>query len=507
MGMAQQTKKPVVLVCTSGSAAYNFAPAVAEAFFQQIPLIVITADRPAEWIDQYDGQTIHQKNLFGTHVLKYFELPQDYSHADARWHANRIINDAFLIALGSVKGPVHINAPFREPLYPSHSESKISESFKFTSAVTPGKVTLDEAALNDLVDALQSFKKILVVSGQGFCDTPFAEDLAAFLKQAQWPITGDILSNLHRIPDFCSHADSFLGRLSDSTEETLAPDLVITFGKSLIAKNLKLFLRKRKPAHWHIGTEPAADTFQSLSKHIQVPVKFFFSNLEPELNKLRPHPEFNEAWKRHEDLTRVALKKFFSKQTHGEFAVVERVMRALPSACNLHLANSMSVRYANHIGLTSDQGGVVVYSNRGTSGIDGCTSTAVGHALTSTRLNILITGDLAFFYDRNAFWHNFALPNLIVVVLNNHGGIIFNLIDGPSSQPEAEEFFITRQRLTAKSLAAEFGFNYEDATKADFFKSFTPKSNASILESDSSQALNKQIFDEFRKHLKKTYEA
>ncbi len=469
--------------------------------------MIITADRPAEWIDQYDGQTIHQKNLFGTHVLEYFELPHDYSHPDARWHANRIINDALLIAKGSVQGPVHINAPFREPLYPRHNESKNSGTFKFTGAVTSGMQTLDEATLNHLVKDLRTFKKILVVSGQRHDDPPFREDLESFLKLVHWPVTGDILSNLHQIPNFCSHADSFLGRLRDTVEETLAPDLIITFGKSLIAKNLKLFLRKRKPEHWHIGTEPAADTFQSLTKHIQMPPEYFFRMLTTQADRITPNPEFGHTWETFESKARAAIKNFFAVQTEAEFAVVERLLKTLPEDCNLHLANSMSVRYANHIGLTSDQRGVRVYSNRGTSGIDGCTSTAVGHALTCTQLNILITGDLAFFYDRNAFWHNYALPNLIVVVLNNHGGIIFNLIDGPSSQPEAEEFFITRQRLTAKSLAAEFGFNYEDASKVDFIKSLAPTSSASILESNSSQALNKQIFDEFRKHLKKTYEA
>jgi 2-succinyl-5-enolpyruvyl-6-hydroxy-3-cyclohexene-1-carboxylate synthase len=150
---------------------------------------------------------------------------------------------------------------------------------------------------------------------------------------------------------------------------------------------------------------------------------------------------------------------------------------------------------------------VRVYGNRGTSGIDGCTSTAVGHALTSTIPNVLVTGDQAFFYDRNAFWHNYPMANLFVVVLNNHGGIIFNMIDGPSGIPEAEEFFITRQALKAKSLAEEFGFTYSEGYKTSLKEFFQTDRNAKILELESSQSLNKSIFESFRKQIKKSYEA
>ncbi|MBY0433560.1 MAG: 2-succinyl-5-enolpyruvyl-6-hydroxy-3-cyclohexene-1-carboxylic-acid synthase, partial [Cyclobacteriaceae bacterium] len=163
-------------------------------------------------------------------------------------------------------------------------------------------------------------------------------------------------------------------------------------------------------------------------------------------------------------------------------------------------------RYVNHIGLDVNQSGVNVFSNRGTSGIDGCTSTAVGHSLASDILNILITGDLAFFYDRNAFWHNYPLPNLIVVVLNNHGGIIFNLIDGPAGLPEADEFFITRQSLTAKSLATEFGFEYVSAEAGNIPAVLKSSGKTKIIEYDSTQSLNKEIFQKFKEQIKQVYE-
>jgi 2-succinyl-5-enolpyruvyl-6-hydroxy-3-cyclohexene-1-carboxylate synthase len=505
LGMAQQTETPVILVCTSGSAAYNFAPAVAEAFFQHVPLIVITADRPAEWIDQLDGQTIRQKNLYGSHVKKYFEFPHEYEHSDARWHAGRIMNEALLLATDNLKGPVHINAPFREPLYAAEKEYASLPAFPATAAAKVEAV-MGANEWRSITGELAGFKKILVVAGQHQHDEDLIQTLRSFQEKTAWPIAGDILANLHTLPDFCSHSDSFLGQMADSDKKSLAPDLLITFGQSLIAKNLKLFLRKYKPAaHWHIDPGFAADTFQSLTKIIRVSPVYFFRQLLA--TGLAPSNEtYTRSWTAHESKTRTTINKFFGTKRPGEFEIVQRVMSALPADCNLHLANSMTVRYANHVGLSEKETGIKVYSNRGTSGIDGCTSTATGHALSSTASHVLITGDMAFFYDRNAFWHNYPVPNLFVVVLNNHGGIIFNLIDGPSSQPEAAEFFITDQKLTAKALATEFGFSYFDAATSDLNEFFKKTGGTRILESNFSQQTNKDIFIEFKKAIRKIYE-
>ncbi|HWA34321.1 MAG TPA: thiamine pyrophosphate-binding protein, partial [Cyclobacteriaceae bacterium] len=244
----------------------------------------------------------------------------------------------------------------------------------------------------------------------------------------------------------------------------------------------------------------------SLTKLLPVSPAYFFDQLVSQTQGSGTS-DFAGAWKEKESKAITAITNFFQEKRNGEFMMLNKVMKALPANSNLHLANSMSVRYANHVGLAAGQWGITVYCNRGTSGIDGCTSTAVGHALTTDKPNVLITGDLAFFYDRNAFWHNYPLPNLFIVVLNNHGGIIFNLIDGPSSQPEAEEFFITKQNLTARVLATEFGFSYVDSDTVDLKTFFNAGQTVRILESDVTQVESKDIFNEFRKQIKKTYEA
>lgn len=517
LGIAQQLRNPVALLCTSGTAAYNFSPAVAEAFFSNTPLIVFTADRPSEWIAQHDGQTIYQSEIFGKHVKRSFQLPQNYEHDDSRWAINRIINEALNLAMQEPKGPVHINAPFQEPLYPKGEGISFSENVRVIEDLTPQfDITPDQ--IDFIKNQWSKFNNILVVAGQQELDPTLQTSIEKFIQQHHIPVVGDILSNLHGVPDVVRYSDSFLGQAPDEIKQRLKPDLLITFGKSVISKNLKLFLRHHKPStHWHI--QPAgvpADTFKSLTHHFETTAQSFFSftAVLPRTENFASQKQSNyqQLWEVEERRAARSLQEYFPQKEFGEFELIQEVIHRLPSSCNLHLANSMSVRYANFVGLDTAQKDIQVFSNRGTSGIDGCTSTAVGHALCNKTMNILITGDVAFFYDRNAFWHNYALPNLRIVLLNNHGGIIFGMIDGPGSQPEAEEFFITRQRLNAKKLTEEFDFDHlklDHPRKAknllnDFFYH---DGRTKILEVETDLMTNKTIFENFKQKLKSSYES
>ncbi len=518
LGIAQQTQMPSVLVCTSGSAAYNFAPAVAEAFFQEIPLLIFTADRPKEWIDQLDGQTIRQKNLYGTHVKKYYELPEDYSHDDSRWFIHRVVNEAIVLSQEYPKGPVHINVPLREPLYPVAGE-KISFSKKIkTISITPASHSLSDADTKSLSQSLAGFTKVLLVAGQQDYHQGLCKAVEKFCKVNKVALVGDVISNLHAIPGNVRYADIFLGPCSESIKKSIQPDLLITFGKSVISKNLKIFLRKNPPLHhWHIQQAGSpADTFQSLSRVVRCDPKSFFENLSsPSVIgkfELQKKENYSQLWKAEEHKTQRAHETHFATTEFSELSAIHELFYSLPDRCNLHVANSMSVRYANLVGLAEKSKGIHVYANRGTSGIDGCTSTAVGHSLSSDVPNILLTGDLAFFYDRNAFWHNYPIPNLRVVVINNQGGIIFNLIDGPGNLPEQSEYFITNQKLSANYLANEFGFDYLKVDsgkklKASVKQFFDFGGNTKIMEIVSSQKSAKGAFEQFKKHIKKGYES
>lgn len=507
LGIAQQTKRPVVLICTSGTAAYNFAPAVAEAYYQRIPLLILTADRPVEWIGQWDGQTISQQNIYGKHVLKSYQLPQEYDHADSKWSIGRIVNEAVNATQGDVCGPVHINVPLREPLY--SDTVSFSNDIRITGRVQ-SKHALNAKAIQHLSEKLNKFAKVLIVGGQHGLNVDLIAALGAF---GDIPVVGDVISNLHPIPGVIRYSDSFLPGLDEITRTSLRPDLLITIGKSVISKNLKLFLRANKPVeHWHVDeyVDEIIDPFQSITTQIRQSPEDLFTALGKTVQPKSSRQEYAKRWVELDQKVSRATTEFLDAGASGELSFVHQVMKTIPDHTNLHLANSMSVRYANFCGLGDNKKGVQVFSNRGTSGIDGCTSTVLGHALSSDSLHTLITGDVAFFYDRNAFWNNYPAPNLRVVVLNNHGGAIFGMIDGPGSVPEADEYFITRQPLTAKHLAAEFNLDYKLVTKTqdigsvleDFFKTDGSPARAKILEFESNSKEAKDLFLRFKEYIK-----
>ncbi|MDQ2793965.1 MAG: 2-succinyl-5-enolpyruvyl-6-hydroxy-3-cyclohexene-1-carboxylic-acid synthase, partial [Bacteroidota bacterium] len=440
LGIAQAQRRAVALVCTSGTAGLNYAPAIAEAFFQQIPLVIFTADRPPEWIDQLDGQTIRQHNLYGAHAKGAFEFPVDTSHPDAKWHSARMINEAINLAQAAPAGPVQVNVPLREPFYP-----KEGEAIGYEKDV---KIVLNVSAKAErvgfsLYQELKAIQRIVVVVGQQPADAVTTAAVAKFAAVFGAPVITDTIANIASPVSLCgsrashdafypdvssmlpkpfeqvvTHHDVFLAGLSAAGKEALRPDLLITFGQSLISKSLKLFLRDAKPAqHWHIQAEgPVADTFRCLTRTIRSePAQFFAQWAQAELPaRATLHP-----WQQADTKAAAFLASLFNGEAvFNEFSASKWVLNALLARTALHLANSMAVRYANILGIPQGKQ-IEVFSNRGTSGIDGCTSTAVGAALAQPeRPVVLLTGDVAFFYDRNAFWHNYPLPNLRVVLFN-----------------------------------------------------------------------------------------
>jgi 2-succinyl-5-enolpyruvyl-6-hydroxy-3-cyclohexene-1-carboxylate synthase len=514
LGIAQNTGMPVALVCTSGSAGYNFAPAIAEAFFQHIPLVVFTADRPPEMIDQLDGQTIRQRHLYGTHVKRYFELPVEEGPS-AAWHVNRSINEAINVAQHGQPGPVHLNVPFREPFYPAAQESITFNKVRSIHE-SASETIIQDAVLNKLKATWKSAKKILIVAGQCDMNQRLITTLNVLQKRQQVPLVGELLTNLHGVNYVVQLADLFLGAAPDELKKILQPDLLITFGNSIVSKQVKTFLRQYAPTdHWHIQAHgDYADTYQSLTQVVRCTPEYFFERIPAtdahETFRNQKQNNYFQLWQAEEHRATQSKLTFAGEAPYGEFSLVRTVMESLPTRCNLHVANSMSIRYANWIGLSARQKGIRVFCNRGTSGIDGCTSTAVGHSVASEIPNILITGDMAFFYDRNAFWHLYVLPNLRVVVLNNHGGIIFNMIDGPAGRPEAQEYFVTHQARTAKALAQEYQFEYENLNQSRKWKNalktfFEFNGKTKILELESDQQKTTEEFKKLKSIMKKSY--
>ncbi|MFT7031943.1 MAG: 2-succinyl-5-enolpyruvyl-6-hydroxy-3-cyclohexene-1-carboxylate synthase [Cyclobacteriaceae bacterium] len=495
LGMAIKSKSPVVVLCTSGSAAYNFAPAVAEAFFSQIPLIILTADRPQEWIGQLDGQTIYQENIFGKHVKASHTYPSDYENKDVVWHCHRLINESINLACEYPFGPVHINVPLREPFYPKENEkTNYSADIKIT------ELEIVESIIGKLTPEISAYQNILIIGGQNQNNPELSSVLSDLSEKFKIPIIADVISNLHKVKKSITAQDIFLKNKGNF--EKLKPELIISFGKSVISKNLKLFLRQVKPTqHWHI--QPAgevADTFQSLTKIIRCnPIVYFRHILQNE--DIKAQNVYYNNWQKVNARAKEKLEKqLSSSNVFSEFKAFKNVIDELPNHIDLHLANSMAIRYVNFIGLDKKTD-VEVFANRGTSGIDGSVSTALGAALSSKREVYIMIGDMAFFYDRNAFWHNDLPSNLKIVLFNNHGGGIFRMIDGPSKQPELKEFFETDQKLNAGHLSNEFDLNYTLCSNMTELTNgisqlVKPSTKPFILEIETNSEVNKKVYKE-----------
>lgn len=489
LGIAQQSGEPVVLVCTSGTAAQNFAPAVTEAFYQNIPLIVLTADRPAEWIDQWDGQTIHQQNLFGDHVKGNFSFSADLDQSKNQSQVQKMGNQALNLALTPAQGPVHLNLPIREPFYPENSNDIQFNPVQSVNNEINNLNTEDDVVWLEIEQEARQYQNVLIIGGQNRLDT----ELNEYLIQMNVSVIGDVISNLHGVNDVITGADLIFKNAGIE----LKPDLLITIGRSVISKNLKIFLRKNKlKAHWHIDLGMVGDPFRSLSKIIKMnPLDFFKGFLKRNISF-----KTNEAYKALlQEYDQEAKASFQSRlddfETFNEFLAVAKVMECLPRESVLHLGNSMPVRMANFIGL--DKHHVEVWSNRGTSGIDGTLSTAVGHALANQdRTHTLIIGDLAFFYDRNGLWLNRALPaNLRIIILNNDGGGIFKMIPGPKEQKGLTELFTTPHGRTGELTAREFGLHYQRASSIEELEQALDKFSHGILEIFTDMETNTDFFN------------
>lgn len=512
MGMAQQMRKPVGLICTSGTAALNYAPAIAEAFFQQIPLVVFTADRPPEWIAQQDGQTLFQRELYGKHVKASYELPTDFTHPDAQWHAERILNEAINLANAYPAGPVHLNVPLREPLYPKPGEEILFDAHVRIIHAWQPEPTLSPEQWLEIRELWDSYDRKLIVGGQHPHEAALLDVLRQIQNELEIPVIGDIITNLHSLPETIRHADALLMQKNETLLASLQPELLITFGNSVLSKNLKLFLRKYRPKiHLHLQpTGTVADPFQTLTHVLPVAPGYFFKTLFNDLDyqnflqddSVDTDSDYFAAWQRENREAARRLAAVFRNAPFSEFEAVRDVMEAVPENSLLHLANSMPVRYANFVGLLPPQS-VEVFANRGVSGIDGCTGTAVGAALATEKIVTLLTGDVAFLYDRNSLWHNYLPENLRIVVLNNHGGGIFRLLDGPAGQPELGEYFATNQPLTMELTAQQAGLTYFRCRTREELQTLLPDffaatGGAKLLEIETETSVNEEVYRKFK---------
>ncbi|MEY2630473.1 MAG: 2-succinyl-5-enolpyruvyl-6-hydroxy-3-cyclohexene-carboxylate synthase [Bacteroidota bacterium] len=490
LGIAQQKQKPVAVVCTSGSALLNYYPALAEAFYSQIPFVVISADRPHDKIDIGDGQTIRQENVFLNHSLYNANLLEEASEEN-----DVFINEAINVAIAH-KGPVHINAPFEEPLYQTTNKLAVDVNvtglFKSESSVR----VEDIIAFSTLWNFSQ---KILVLVGEcrpNTIDQQWIDELASHPSVV---VLTETTSNLHH-PDFINNIDTLITPFTDKEFAELQPRVLITFGGMIVSKRIKAFLRKYKPRHhWHIDELRAYDTFGILTKHFTVAPNQFFKQFLPHVKVVPSHyKDFIQTVRAQRTIKH---SEYLANIPFSDLKAFENILAALPGNTQLQVSNSSAVRYAQLFDIDPS---IEVFCNRGTSGIDGSTSTAIGAAVASNKQTTLITGDIGFLYDSNALWNNYIPKHFKIILINNGGGGIFRILPGHQENETFHTYFETSHCLTAEHLAKMYRFDYltaadETSLKAGLKQLLENNDQPTILEVFTpTRDNNKLLLDYFK---------
>ncbi|MEO6175275.1 MAG: 2-succinyl-5-enolpyruvyl-6-hydroxy-3-cyclohexene-1-carboxylic-acid synthase [Flavobacterium circumlabens] len=471
LGIAQQTQQPTAVVCTSGSALLNYYPAVAEAFYSQIPLIVISADRPQSKIDIGDGQTIRQQNVYENHSVFNANLTEEAS-VENDLKINKAIETAIL-----KKGPVHINAPFEEPLY------ETVEALSVKSKITNTEPSLETKTIEnseEIVSIWNSARRKLIMVGVNEANAIDAEITENLAKDPSVVVLTETTSNLHH-PTFINSIDTLITPFEDSDFKDFQPEILVTFGGMIVSKRIKAFLRKYKPKyHWHIDTLRAYDTFNALSHHFVMQPNDFFKDLFSKAVTIES--DYFEGIKKVYDLRKIRRKEYLDKIPFSDFKVFEKVIEALPKNSQLQISNSSAIRYAQLIHIDPS---IEVFCNRGTSGIDGSTSTAIGAAVASGKQNVFITGDISFLYDSNALWNSYIPKNFKIILINNGGGGIFRILPGHEEKTVFNTYFETSHHLTAEHLAKMYQMNYFTASD----KGTLEKNIETLFESNQAPAI------------------
>lgn len=466
MGMSQQLKEPVGVVCTSGSAMLNYYPAVAEAYYQCIPLVVISADRPEEWINQGDGQTIVQNNVYENHI-RFECLISEFTESDSDKLKQIVkIDSGFQMANGSWKAPIHFNVPISEPMY---ATVKI-DSFDFSKNNQPAKLdfSLFSEEKEMITDVWNSTKKKLILCGQMDKNGLLLQQLNELAVDSSVAFLVENTSNL-KSNKFVHCIDRTLAGISEDEIADFQPDVLISVGGAIISKKIKMFLRNSDlKEHWRIGAEfPEMNTFQSLSHSFECKPTDFFSEIL-KLDTKKHLSSFGNKWKQRDFEIQDRLTDFLPSLDYSDLKVAETILDYIPENSVVHMGNSSIVRYCQ---LFDPIASFNYFSNRGTSGIDGSTSTAAGFALRSQKCNVLLTGDISFFYDSNALWNDNLTGNLRIVLINNAGGGIFRIIEGPSSTNQLEKFFEAKHNYKAEKLCEAFSIDYSSANSLEEIES------------------------------------
>jgi 2-succinyl-5-enolpyruvyl-6-hydroxy-3-cyclohexene-1-carboxylate synthase len=525
IGLSQQLHKPVAVLCTSGSALLNIYPAVSEAYYSRYPLVVLSADRPIYQIDIGNGQTIRQSGVFSKHLISETSLLQDITHNRAaiiESNTQQLIDvqstpqevesqqkiiennntkylQKVLSEMSSYQGPVHVNIPLEEPLYEFYDQNDfIVEQVKQPKNPQPKNFKSVQSKWN-------KSKRILVVVGTLSPDTLSSNSISVLAHDPRVIVLHEITSNLHH-HNFIAHIDRVIlpiekEKNSQEIFQSLVPDLLITMGGMVVSKKIKSLLRSYKGVpHHHVGTDRALDTYYLGVRQLQIDPNSFFGNL----NSLSDHKaNYQSQWLQLSREREIAHDSFLAKAPFSDLLVFDKIMRAIPKNYLLQWANSSPIRYAQLFTVPTDSQS---FCNRGTSGIEGSISTAVGAAVSSDRPTLTITGDLSFFYDANALWNQYIPANFRLIVVNNGGGGIFRILPNAKETPGFENYFETKHKRTAKHMAKQYGLSYQSvrtsiSLRFALGRFFSKSTRGKILEISTPSTTNDLVLQSYFKFL------
>ena len=449
LGIAQTTGECVALVCTSGTAVLNYAPALAEAAARHISLLAITADRPHESIGRNEPQTICQPNVYGSILKHNFNV--DIRDNDT--YFDTVVNDA-IIAAKVKRQPVHLNIEIPDPSVGIANNGDFNHRNVGIVRCFSAPQSLTSAMFRQLSQQLASPRRVMVVAG---CYQPSQRLNRAVSRLCSFGnviALADSVSNLHGTGIITS-IDTVLSGIGKRDLQLLRPDVVITHGAPMLSTYLKQVITDWQCEHWHIGvTGMTVDTFSSPVTRIECDPEEFYAGIVGASRRSGIGSDYTERWVSASQLAIESAKRFITDADWSDLKATVSVLSEVPRNTNLFLSNGMSVRYAQVLPLSFHR----VDCNRGVSGIEGATSTAIGASTVYPNTTLLLTGDMSALYDLNALTLNCVTPRFKMVVLNNGGGGIFNFIKGTRSSSSVDKLMAVTGEYRLTGLASDYGF-------------------------------------------------
>jgi 2-succinyl-5-enolpyruvyl-6-hydroxy-3-cyclohexene-1-carboxylate synthase len=480
LGIAKATNKPVAILCTSGTAAANYFPAIIEARYSRVPLLVLTADRPHELREVGAPQAIDQIHLYGQHVKWFADMALPENSNELIRYARTVGARAAATASQAPAGPVHLNFPFREPLIPKLDEEifELKERPKGYVQVRNGELTISEDEFREISQKLNGYKKGIIVCGN-IADNKFAQAVTELSTALKFPVLADPLSQLrsglHPLENIVEAYDTFLR--NEDAKEYLKPDVILRFGAMPVSKALTIFLKENHQAEQFVidgaggWRDPA-----TLSTEMIFCNEIIFCEQLSGLTEPKESTEFLEKWREMNELTKANMALIKDSQMLSEGRLFYQIAEMLPEEATLFVGNSMPIRDLDSFFLNNHKS-IKVMANRGANGIDGTVSTALGSALYSQPL-YLVLGDLTFFHDLNGMIAAKLYGiDIRIIVVNNNGGGIFSFLPQSQSPKNFELLFGTPLNLEFEHAVTMFNGNYTKVTDWDHFRELMKQSS------------------------------